>query len=461
MAVQMHVAHSSIMRGVGVIAGVAYDCADSSQTTSALRLFRAASCMDGSIDYASAAIHRTTVASRISGAIDDPSTNFPRQKVWLFSGYNDGLVRRGAMNSVAEYYLHYVSPENVFYKTNNHAPHALITDDYGIACLDFQAPYINNCNYDAAGFLLKHIYGSLNQRSNTLSSSVQAFDQREFTGAVDPASIGLADTGYVYVPTSCKTAVCRVHIVFHGCKQYAGAVGDAVYNHGGYNKWADVNNLIVLYPQTVPVLTRNNPNGCWDWWGFDSDQDQDFGQKTGRQIAAIKAMLDRLAQNFVPGGGSSGTFGTPQNFQATDTTSSSVELIWQPNSAAAGFNIYRSPSSAGTYPKINNQPVSGASFADRGLLAQTNYFYKITAIDASNHESAPTNPVSATTAPDPPGCDPYLSNNQTHVDLGRAIPGINDTLAMGSWDPMGPLSTNVFTQLIRELPAYYRARYCP
>ena len=29
MAVQMHVAYSSIMRGVGVIAGVAYNCADS------------------------------------------------------------------------------------------------------------------------------------------------------------------------------------------------------------------------------------------------------------------------------------------------------------------------------------------------------------------------------------------------------------------------------------------------
>ena len=28
MAVQMHVAYSSIMRGVGVIAGVAYNCAD-------------------------------------------------------------------------------------------------------------------------------------------------------------------------------------------------------------------------------------------------------------------------------------------------------------------------------------------------------------------------------------------------------------------------------------------------
>jgi fibronectin type III domain protein len=458
MAVQMHIAHSSIMRGVGVIAGVAYDCADSSQLSSELRLVGGLSCMDGTIDSASAAIARTEVASAITGAIDDPSTNLPHQKVWLFSGYNDGLVRRGAMNSVAEYYLHYVNPENIFYKTNNHAPHALITDDYGIACLDFQAPYINNCNYDAAGFLLKHIYGSLNQRSNTLSSSVQAFDQREFTGGVDPAAIGLADRGYVYVPTSCKTATCRVHVVFHGCKQNAGAVGDAVYNHAGYNKWADVNNIVVLYPQTVATATND---GCWDWWGYIQDQDQDFAQKTGRQIAAIRGMLDRLAENFVARG-SSDSFGMPQNFQVTDNTSTSVELVWQFNSAATGFNIYRSPSSTGTYAKINNRPVSGASFVDRGLTARTTYYYKISAVDASNHESAPTSPVSAMTAPDPPACDPFLSTTQVHVDLGRAIVGLDlTTWAMGSLDSMGPLSTTVYKQLIRNSPAFYRVRYCP
>jgi poly(3-hydroxybutyrate) depolymerase len=42
MAVQMHVAYSSIMRGVGVIAGVAYDCANSdlpSSTASATQGF--------------------------------------------------------------------------------------------------------------------------------------------------------------------------------------------------------------------------------------------------------------------------------------------------------------------------------------------------------------------------------------------------------------------------------------
>src|SRR5215813_15540276 len=46
MAVQMHVAHSSIMRGVGVIAGVAYGCADPSLPF-ALRVDRLLNCMDG------------------------------------------------------------------------------------------------------------------------------------------------------------------------------------------------------------------------------------------------------------------------------------------------------------------------------------------------------------------------------------------------------------------------------
>ena len=99
---------------------------------------------------------------------------------------------------------------------------------------------------------------------------------------------------------------------------------------------------------------------------------------------------------------------------------------------------------------------------DRGLLAQTAYYYKVSAIDASNHESAPTNPVSAPTASDPPACDPFLSTTQMHVDLGRAILGIDATTwAIGSLDPMGPLSTTVYKQLSRESPAFYRVRYCP
>src|SRR5437660_9439781 len=50
MAVQIHVAHSSIMRGVGVIAGVAYDCVDSRQSVP-LRIVRGLDCIDGSAPY--------------------------------------------------------------------------------------------------------------------------------------------------------------------------------------------------------------------------------------------------------------------------------------------------------------------------------------------------------------------------------------------------------------------------
>jgi poly(3-hydroxybutyrate) depolymerase len=476
MAVQMHVAHSSIMRGVGVVAGVAYDCADSSRILVSERLIRGLGCIDGelfggSVDSAFA-IGRTTVAAAVPGAIDDPAAFLPRQKAWLFSGYNDGSVRRKAMNAVAEYYDHYINPGNVnsgnaFYKNNNHAPHALITDNYGGPCLDFNHDYINNCTYDMAGRLLEHIYGRLNPRnSGGLSASIVAFDQREFVASKDPKAVGLADIGYVYAPMACLTQTCRVHVVFHGCKQYAGTVGGAVYRHGGYNEWADTNNLVVLYPQTVAteLPDMRNPKGCWDWWGHTDPLplSRDFARKTGYQISAIKAMLDRLAEKFVPGGGSSDTFGTPQDFKVADSTSTSVALIWRSNSAAAGFNIYRSSSSTGTYAKINSGAVSGASFADRELAPSTTYYYQIRAIDGSGQESAPTSPLPGATAPQPPGCDPYFSDNVTHVGKGRALPDIFlSTRALGSNDLMGLYNTDTFSHLIKEGLSYYRVAYCP
>ena len=93
-----------------------------------------------------------------------------------------------------------------------------------------------------------------------------------------------------------------------------------------------------------------------------------FARKTGHQISAIRKMLDRLAGGPAHTGTPPSTFGTPQNFSVSDNTPTSVELIWQANNAATGFNVYRSDSSAGTYTKINSSPVSGASFVDRDSL---------------------------------------------------------------------------------------------
>jgi hypothetical protein len=363
------------------------------------------------------------------------------------------------MDSVAKYYENYVNVGNVFYQTENRAPHALITAGYGITCLDFRTPYINDCQYDAAGFVLKHIYGSLNPPNKKLTGSFKTFNQKDFVDGGIPALVGLADKGYAYVPRACNTKTCRVHIVFHGCQQHAGKVHDAVYKHAGYNKWADTNKLIVLYPQTEAGLL--NLKGCWDWAGFyDALPNADFAQKTGHQIAAIKAMLDHLAKGPPRGGGTSDTFGSPQNVQVSDATSTSLALIWQPNSAAKGFNIYRSSNSNGTYTLINSGLVSGASFGDQNLNPNTTYYYKIGAVDGSNVESALTGPVPRTTTSVPSGCDPYYSDNLTHWMTHRAERDGFNAKAKGSGDPMGLLSAIVSTHLIKVGPNYYRVLYC-
>jgi hypothetical protein len=111
--------------------------------------------------------------------------------------------------------------------------------------------------------------------------------------------------------------------------------------------------------------------------------------------------------------------------------------------------------------------VSGASFVDRGLTPNTTYYYKVSAIDGSNHESASTSPVHKKTASNPSACDPYFGNNQALVQTGRAFPGLGKNgqvvaLAVGSGEVMGPIDEDHFSQLIKDDPwLLYHVGYCP
>ena len=166
-------------------------------------------------------------------------------------------------------------------------------------------PFINNCQFDAAGELLKWIYGNLNARNaGPASGKFIEFDQSAFLPY--PTGHGMSPTGWAYVPVSCQqNAACRLHIVFHGCRQYPnspydagpqGKFGGTFVKNAGYTSWADTNHLVILYPQ-ANAMTRNtrlprfNPNGCWDWWGYD---DGAYATKVGRQMAAVRAMVGRL-----------------------------------------------------------------------------------------------------------------------------------------------------------------------
>jgi hypothetical protein len=186
---------------------------------------------------------------------------------------------------VIDNYQSFVPAANIVYKNTLAAEHAMVTDDYGNSCATKGLPYINDCNFDLAGAVLQQLYGSLNPRNNgTLGGTFSEYDQIPFV-----SGHAMASTGWVYVPQACGAGTpCRLHVVLHGCKQNTADIGQQYVHSTGYNRWADSNNIVMLYPQTSTAAT----NSCWDWWGYDS---VDYAKKSGPQMAAIKAMVDRVA----------------------------------------------------------------------------------------------------------------------------------------------------------------------
>ena len=217
----------------------------------------------------------------------DPTDNLARARVWLFSGTEDRTVSPAVVDALARFYEMYkVKPQVVKGKP---AGHGMVTENAGAACGATAPPYINDCDYDAAGELLRHLLGTLSPPAAKPDGRLLAFDQNDFAKT---NAVSMADTGYAYIPRACNTASCRVHIAFHGCRQGAEAVGERFVREAGYNRWADSNRLIVLYPQAI---ARHwwvyNPRGCWDWWGYTGS---DYATRDAAQILAVIRMVDRL-----------------------------------------------------------------------------------------------------------------------------------------------------------------------
>jgi poly(3-hydroxybutyrate) depolymerase len=293
MAVQFHVAHSAIVSGAGVLAAGPYYCAQGSLWTARYNCMRPRAWTP---IPPTSLLKSETDALANSGQIDATS-HLRRARVWLFSGSKDKVVKPQVVQALQRYYAEYVPPASMQLVTGIKAGHAMVTDDFGSQCDVTAAPFINDCDFDAAGALLQYLYGPLQAPSGSQSGELLAFDQSEFANG-HPDALSLAQTGYAYIPLACRTAACRVHIAFHGCKQSEEAVGLAFVQHAGYNRWADANRIIVLYPQTIARYGWAgsfvfNPNGCWDWWGYTSAL---YHTRDGPQIRVVKAMLDRLAQ---------------------------------------------------------------------------------------------------------------------------------------------------------------------
>jgi poly(3-hydroxybutyrate) depolymerase len=284
MAVQFHVAHSASVSGGGAIAGGPYYCAQGSLWAAYWN------CMTPK-PWAplppSALLKRQTDALALAGKID-ATKNLAGAPVWLFSGTRDRTVAPEVVTAGRTFYEAYGAKAVLI--ADKPAGHGMPTHDAGRACETTESPFINDCGYDAAGALLAHLLGVLRPPSKSAEGRLLQFDQRPY-GSRD---ISMDDIAYVYVPNACGRGGCRVHVAFHGCRQGADEVGMRFVSEAGYNRWADTNLLVVLYPQAVarwwPLF---NPRGCWDWWGYTGAP---YATRDGAQIRAVSAMLARLGQ---------------------------------------------------------------------------------------------------------------------------------------------------------------------
>ncbi|MCE1183892.1 MAG: hypothetical protein LWW81_16545 [Rhodocyclales bacterium] len=453
MAVQFGVAHSASVQGIAATAGGPYFCAGQDSWAGAGVSKAIARCMQGDPSYPAKPITATdlsniTAAARAwaSKGLIDPLSNLANQKAWIFHGYNDGIVKKPVSDALYQWLGSQLPAAQVFYKDELKAAHAQISAACGSAgstssscqpCATTGGDFINTCAndqpataaYDAAGAALQLFYGPLTRTdSAALSAKAQSFDQTPYTRqggqAVIPLKISLADSGYLYVPAACNSGqACRLHIAFHGCQQQAGQIGTAFVEKAGFNEWADANRIVVLYPQTTatvaPPATPFNPQGCWDWWGYNDygwSMTGHYATQDGDQIAAVWRMAQRLAA------GSSGAAVTPASVAAPqlkliDASDNQVALAWSPVTGASGYRLYRNNSPLATL----NGSLS-LSWVDNTLNPQGSYQYQLRTLDAQGQETASSPLVAAQTGKAAPACDPYFSLAQNKVVTKNNVP---------------------------------------
>ncbi|MEO8039968.1 MAG: PHB depolymerase family esterase [Betaproteobacteria bacterium] len=438
MAVQFQLAHSSIVRGAGVFAGGLWGCArgDTGRATG--------ECAQGSPEAGPfvAAARAAAAKRRI-----DPLSDLEHSRVWLFSGYNDGVVRQSATDALRAFYTDLIPPGQVFYRNDLNAGHALVTLDHGPACNTTGGDFIDDCDYDAVGAMLQFIYGRLEPPGAALDGNLRKFDQREFAPGGTRAA-ALDDDGYLYVPKACADGVrCRVHVALHGCRQGAETVGDAFYRFAGYNRWAENNRIVVLYPQAratwgVPL----NPYGCWDWWGYSGP---DYTSKGAPQIAALRAMVDRLS---VRPRAATPVAAVPAAPAVVDASASALAVAWRPMPNAIDYEI----EVAGRVLRVQ---APAASLAIDALAPATLYAVIWRARGTQGHVLAEIR-LQGTTAARPRACDPWYAHNVAHVAAGRAYVLWGLTYALGTGQAMS--WWNIFTTTaLHRVPSGFAVGPCP
>ena len=325
MTVQLHLAHSSMFIGAGVVAGGPYRCVESFPNASAIAEDAWVQnayfiCMNPLIPEAGPKVPRLLEIARktADAGLIDPLRHLEKARLYIFTGSEDKVVDSAVVESTRAFYEGLgVDPKNILFDDKVPAGHALLTtnpEDNPLSANE--PPYLNRWGEPSmqSWQILDHIHDGLQPPDGPPRGRLLAFDQRPFFGHDSRAS--MSRLGYVYVPpTTKKSERPRVHVALHGCKQGASYVnlvdglpdkansppyGNRYVTTTGYNEIADANDIVVLYPQVEGIDDgrTQNPEGCWDWWGYSCPDAEtpDYYSQHAIQIRAIHAMLQRLGE---------------------------------------------------------------------------------------------------------------------------------------------------------------------
>ena len=280
MAHQLHIAYSDLFSGVGIIAGGPFGCADGSLATAMAR------CMgkvDGALPVTELAAEIRTAAA--DGLIADTAA-LADDPVWLFHGTLDTMVATGVSDALEALYAEFVPKDQIHYVNDLEAAHNFPTRANGHPCTASQPPFLGNCDYDAAGEILKYLYSDLIAPG---SASETTLTTVSLPGATEA---GLSDTAFLFIPPACVAGgqACALHLVLHGCAQSAVQAGTTFIEQSGYLPWAETNAIVLAFPQVIPGPA--NPYACWDWWGYTGT---DYRWRNGAQMTVLADWIRDLA----------------------------------------------------------------------------------------------------------------------------------------------------------------------
>lgn len=288
MASQAHLAWSDRLRGAAMVAGPPYGCAGGSLETAL------GPCIEAKPYLPDANRLAARVRERAAAGQLAPLSGLAGDVVYVLHGRDDATVAPALAGSVAGVYAA-LSEEagglEVVTDTGRAFPHLLPTLDRGVDCTLGGEPWLGRCDFDAAGTMMARLFGEpAGDAAGEPAGQLQRFDQSAFNPPdVDPM---MADAGYLYLPPDCRSgAACGVLVVFHGCQQNADMLGEAFVRDAGFNRWADVHRVAVLYPQVRSSYLPLNPKACWDWWGYTGEA---YDTRDGAQLRWLAAALTAL-----------------------------------------------------------------------------------------------------------------------------------------------------------------------